>query len=353
MLEAIEVENFRCIRHESLQLDPAATLICGENGAGKTSLLEAIFFVSHGRSFRTTVREQLLAKDAQFLRVIARVQSPLATVLGAEWSDGTTQLRLAGRTARSTAEMAQALPVQVIDPAVHRVIEEGSSRRRRLLDWGVFHVKHEFMPAWQRYQRGLQQRNASLRSGRPLAEVTAWDGELTAAAGVMDAARRSYLESLLPYFKALSQQFLGERAAVNFYAGWPADAALADALTDSRERDLRVRFTSVGAHRADLRFKLDGRLARDRASRGEQKLLAMTFILAQIQCLAATGSARPTLLLDDPAAELDVDNLGKLLRVVVQLPCQLIATTVSQQSLQSLQFGRMFHVKQGQFHAML
>jgi DNA replication and repair protein RecF len=102
-----------------------------------------------------------------------------------------------------------------------------------------------------------------------------------------------------------------------------------------------------------LRFHYAGQAARERVSRGEQKMLAVTLILAQIRCLAAMAQRETCLLLDDPAAELDVDNLGKLLQVITRLPGQLVVTAVNRHSLDAMVFGRMFHVKQGQFHAML
>jgi DNA replication and repair protein RecF len=214
-------------------------------------------------------------------------------------------------------------------------------------------VKHDFMPAWRRYQRALQQRNAALRAGGNLKEAMVWDGEIEAAGVAVNRARSEYFESLRPYFDAVCTELLSAPAQVEYRPGWSAEQSLGEALQAARERDLKVRFTTVGAHRADLRFKLAGLSARDRVSRGEQKMLAMAFILAQIRCLADVGGRRTTLLLDDPAAELDVDNLGKVLRVLRFLPCQLVVTAVNRESLQSLAWGRMFHVKQGAFHAML
>ena len=154
MLTAIDIENFRCIRSAHLELDPGATGIVGENGSGKTSLLEAIYFLSHGRSFRASQREKLLPPQADFLRVVGRVETPRGClVAGVEYGRQGTRVNLAGQGVSGIAEIAEILPVQVIDPGVHRLIEEGSARRRRLLDWGVFHVKHEFLGVWRRYQR--------------------------------------------------------------------------------------------------------------------------------------------------------------------------------------------------------
>jgi DNA replication and repair protein RecF len=354
VLEAVAIENFRCLREARLEFDPRATVVWGDNGSGKTSLLEALFFIGSGRSFRTNIREHLVTRGADLMRVVARCRSDVGEIsLGAEWTPTGTRLRLGGRSVRSAVEMAEVLPVQVIDPGVHRLIEEGSARRRRLLDWGVFHVKHDFMSAWRRYHRALDQRNAALRSGSKLQDVIAWDHELFAAGTIVDAARREYLDTLLPHFEELGMELLSEAAVLTYHAGWSAEVSLEEALQRSQANDLRVRFTTAGPHRADLRFKFAGQSARERVSRGEQKMLAVTLILAQVRCLAALAHRETCLLLDDPAAELDVDNLGKLLGAVARLPSQLVVTAVKRESLDRLSFGRMFHVKQGQFHAML
>jgi DNA replication and repair protein RecF len=250
-------------------------------------------------------------------------------------------------------DLAEVLPLQVIDPGVHRIIEEGSARRRRLLDWGVFHVKHEFMPAWRRYHRALEQRNAALRSGASLQAVGVWDQELISAGTIVDATRRSYFEVLLPHFSFLAAQLLKEEAGLSYHAGWSQEGSLAQALERAQPSDARVRFTTVGPHRADLRIKYAGEVAREQVSRGEQKMLAVALILAQIRCLSVSANRQTCLLLDDPAAELDVDNLGKLLGCIGRLPGQFIVTAVHREALAAFPFGRTFHVKQGQFEAML
>jgi DNA replication and repair protein RecF len=351
VLTAIEIENFRCIRSARLELDPRATGIVGENGSGKTSLLEAIYFLAHGRSFRTSQREKLLPPQAEFLRVVGRVETARGSlVAGIEYSGQGTRANLAGQGVSGIAEIAEILPVQVIDPGVHRLIEEGSARRRRLLDWGVFHVKHEFLDVWRRYQRGLQQRNASLRAGGDEQLIVVWERELSAAGHRVDELRGEYAAQLLPYFVAIADQLLNAQGArFTYRRGWPADHGLGQALVESRPRDQRLRTTTVGAHRADVSFFFEGAPARDRVSRGQQKLLAAAFILAQLTFQSALGAPPACLMLDDPAAELDVDSLGKLLAAVARIPAQLVITSVHESGLEGVKIGRKFHVKQGNF----
>jgi DNA replication and repair protein RecF len=351
VLTAIDIENFRCIRSAHLELDPQATGIVGENGSGKTSLLESIYFLAHGRSFRTNQRDKLLPPRADYLRVVGRVQTARGElVAGIEHGEQGTRANLAGQGVSGVAEIAEILPVQVIDPGVHRLIEEGSARRRRLLDWGVFHVKHDFLGAWRRYQRALQQRNAVLRAGGDEQLLAAWEHELSSAGSHVDTLRGEYAAQLLPYFVDVADRLLGaEGARFTYRRGWAADQDLATQLIEARPRDQRLRTTTVGAHRADLSFSFEGAPARDRVSRGQQKLLAAAFILGQLAYQSAQGAPPACLMLDDPAAELDVDNLGKLLAAVARIPAQLVITSVHRSGLEGVKLGRKFHVKQGNF----
>jgi DNA replication and repair protein RecF len=354
VLAKVVIENFRRIETAELTFDPRGTGILGNNAAGKTSLLEAIFFLSHARSFRTNDRNKLVRTGSKFFRVVGDVESTRGRLTaGSEYTHGKTTTRLAGDAISSIAEIAEILPIQLIDPGVHRLIEEGSSRRRRLMDWGVFHVKHEFLHFWRRYQRTVRQRNAALRSGEAASLVSAWEPELVECGAVLDQARAEYIASLQPMFAELSGQLLDEPAQLEYRRGWADDISLAQAFEEARSRDQRLKTSTVGPHRADVSFHLRGRAARDVVSRGQQKLLASAFILAQIRLRSLDATTPTCLLLDDPAAELDVDNLGKLLRVIDAVPSQLIVTSVSEAGLQGMHIGRKFHVEQGRFTPML
>lgn len=355
MLVSIEIQNFRCIERATIEFDPRGTGIVGRNASGKTSLLEAIFFLGHGRSFRTATRHKLIRRGQGHFRVIAKVQhAGRVLVASAEHGHGATQMRLGGHGVSGVADIAEILPIQVIDPGVHRLIDEGSARRRRLLDWGVFHVKHGFLREWRRYQRALSQRNTALREGLEDRIVDAWAEELADAAEHIDRARADYAQSLAGFFTRLGEALLDERVELEYRRGWPPDLSFMAALGEAREKDRRLGTMTVGAHRADLVIRVDGVLARDRVSRGQQKLLAAALILAQIQATASAASENRTcLLLDDPAAELDVDKLGKLLRAIEQIPAQLIVSSVTEAGLNGIEIGRRFHVEQGCFTPML
>lgn len=354
MLSSIAIENFRCIQSARLEFDPQGTGILGRNASGKTSLLEAIYFLSHGRSLRTNVRDKLVRNGDDFFRIVAELETARGVlVAGTEFTAGRTRMRLAGHDVSSISDIAEILPIQLIDPGVHRLVEEGSARRRRLLDWGVFHVEHAFLTQWRRYQRALSQRNALLKQSHPVDVLSAWEREMTDPGELVDRARGDYIRLLRPHFERLGSELLGEDVTLEYRRGWARDQSLGDALAAHRPRDHQLRVTTVGPHRADLAFLVGGTPARDRVSRGQQKMLACAFVLAQVELRAVTATVPTCLLLDDPAAELDVDNLGKLLRAIADVRAQLIVTSVSEAGLEGMNVHRRFHVEQGKFALML
>lgn len=348
-LASLELTDFRCIERARIDFDPRLTLITGENASGKTSLLEAIFFLSCGRSFRSPQLDALIRTgQPAFMAVgqVAREASGMLT-LGVRASRHGSEIRIGGQMATGFAQLAEALPVQVIDPEVHRLLEEGPSHRRRFLDWGVFHVEQTFVPAWRRYQRALKQRNAALKAKLPPSEVRLWDADLVEAGQVISDQRQRYVASLLPWAASFGRELLGLEVSLALHRGWPAEHDLATAVQESWAQDLARATTTRGPHRADLIVRVDGHAARDRISRGQQKLLAAALLLAQIQLRANSGGSPTALLLDDPAAELDVDNLQRLMGLVGRIPAQLIVTALEAERLELGGNARSFHVKQG------
>ena len=328
-LRRVQVTDFRCLHQANLELDPHFTLISGPNGSGKTSLLEAICVLGRGRSFRTRRLEPLIRSGTHRMMVVGEADLPERRVtLGVEGSAEGLRARVGGDRVASLAELAWVLPVQIIDPEIHRLIEEGPNRRRRFVDWGVFHVEHAFVEHWQRYQQTLRQRNASLKAGQGREAVAAWDAELVRYGELITLARRRYVAQLAPVASGLARRLLGLELNLTYRTGWSADLDLRAALDGSFAREQELGATQVGPHRADLAIRLDGMGVRERVSRGQQKLLAAALLLAQIALFPQDSPTRPVLLLDDPAAELDRERLRALLDEVRAQALQLVVTTL-------------------------
>lgn len=346
-LRTLAVSDLRCIEQAELELSPGLTLLWGENGSGKTSVLEAIFLLGRGRSFRTRNNERLIRRGADHLRVIGQVSTggDGAQTMGFEASRTGTTARIGGRPAQSLAELSQAFPVQVIEPGVHRLVEEGGYRRRRWMDWAVFHVEPQFMETWLRYQRALRQRNAALKIDP--AQAAAWNLELARLGEVIGESRRVFLERLQSYWTAAVSDLSGLDVSLHYLRGWSLEQPLIEALANSRQRDELRQLTHAGPHRADVAVRLHGRPAREVLSRGQQKLVAVAMTLAQLRLLQDQSRTTPTLLLDDPAAELDVERLQRFIAEVGKLRCQLVVTSLQAESRLFGAPERTFHVRQG------
>jgi DNA replication and repair protein RecF len=352
-LGRVQVTDFRSLHSASLEFDPAFTLITGPNASGKTSVLEAIYLLGRGRSFRTRRLEHLIRQGAERFVVFGETEAPGRRIpVGVEGSATGIRARIAGERPASLAELAVALPVQIIDPEVHRLIEEGPSRRRRFLDWGVFHVEQSFVADWQRYQLVLRQRNAALKSRQPRAVVAVWDADLIRYGERLTTARSRYVDLLTVAAKPIALRLLGMSLTLSYRGGWAKDRTLTEAVDQSWGHDQEMAATQVGPHRAELVIRLEGAGVKDRISRGQQKLLAASLLVAQVK-LFPEGGVQPTLLLDDPAAELDQQRLAGLIMEVSQQAVQLIVTTLHGEFAAFGTPGRRFALEQGQVRELL
>jgi DNA replication and repair protein RecF len=343
-LASLQISGVRSIGAASLELRPGLNLIFGPNGSGKTSILESAFLVGRGRSFRTRHTEQLISRGVDRLQLFATTTDP-AHRIGFEYRRDESYVgRLDGQDIRSLAELPGAFFVEVIDPEVHRLVEGAPGERRRWLDWGVFHVEPSFLESWLRFSRTLKQRNAALRQGM---DPSIWDAELVTHGERVASARGEWLKSVQPFWKQAVLQLSGLEVDMCYYQGWAADRALAEVLADGRDRDRTRGSTLSGPQRADVKLTVQGRPAREVLSRGQQKLVAAALVLALLQRLRGERNTPPTLLLDDPAAELDTQRLGALVDLVKALDCQLIVTSLH---ADLANFGlpeRVFHVERG------
>ncbi|MDQ2640170.1 MAG: DNA replication/repair protein RecF [Pseudomonadota bacterium] len=343
-LASLRIRDLRCLAEAELSFGPHLNLIHGPNGSGKTSILEAAFLVGRGRSFRSRHTETLIRRGSDALQVFAQTADP-AHRIGFEYRREESYVaRVDGSDVSGLAELPRALFVEAIDPEVHRLVEGAPGERRRWLDWGVFHVEPQFLDSWQRFSRALRQRNAALKAGQ---DPRSWEGELIVQGEAVARARGHWFEQLKPKLADAIQRLAKLDVELAYYRGWAADRPLSEALEQSRDRDKERGSTQAGPQRADVLLRVAGKAARESLSRGQQKLVAAAMVLALLRRLREEGASAVTLLLDDPAAELDADRLSDLVAMVRELDCQLIITTLDPGQAPFGSPERMFHVEHG------
>ena len=350
-LDRLTIRGVRNLSPADLTPAPGVNWFYGPNGAGKTSVLEAIYLLGRGRSFRASRVANIIQHGSEQLQVAAR-QHQTGHWLGVERASQTWRGRLAGRDCQRISEFARMLPLVLIEPDSHRLVDGGPETRRRYLDWQLFHVEQSYLSAWQRYARMLRQRNAALKSRQGQASLAAFERPMAQAGEVLNTLRAAQTGALTTRVSELVTE-LGFRLPgsleLAYRQGHPPELSLEAALQAMRDSDRERGFTQRGPHRAELVLTCDGHPAARELSRGQQKLLAVALNLAQLRSVQAAGESIPLLLLDDPVSELDAGHLEALL---AWLPDQPFQTWVTATSPPAAPF-EVFHVEQGQINTVV
>jgi len=354
-LQRLTASDLRCFVGFDLSPGPGLNLFTGGNGAGKTSILEAVHLLGYGRSFRGRVRDGLIRSDQPYLELFAQWRDGRGQErrAGLRHSGQKWEARLDGEPAPSLSELCAELAVVTFEPGSHELIGGGSEHRRRFLDWALFHVEPSFLLHWRRYARALKQRNALLKTQPFSHSLQAWDLELSEAGEVLTALRAAYMERLEPVLAAAAGDFLPELglARLTFQPGWRrAELPLADVLLLARDRDMASGFTSVGPHRADWRLDYAMHAGRETLSRGQEKLTALACVLAQAQAFAEDRGEWPVVCLDDLASELDQVHQRHVLERLRACGAQiwLTGTELPSTLLSGWDDCSKFHVEHGQ-----
>lgn len=349
----LRLSTFRCIHTATLALQPGFNAFYGKNASGKTSLLEAVFFLGRGRSFRTKHPNLLIQTEQTSFTLFSKIthQTPQQThhKLGLQQNNKNLTAHLNGKTSHTRAELARTLPLQFIGPQAHRLLEDGPAIRRAFLDWGMFHVEHTFHAIWSRYKRALRQRNAALRGYKNKNLIKSLDAELLNAGEALHKLRVKYIDQLKLCTNELLPKILTDiEISLDYRPGWSADKTLATALDDNLSRDMAAGFTQSGPHRAELVIKLNGVRVQDIASRGQQKLISIILLLSQAKLFNQILGEGCVLLVDDLPAELDDKHFEAVLSVLHQLDTQVLLTGIAFPASLSRYSPTMFHVEHGQ-----
>lgn len=327
------LQGLRNLKPVSISPSESVNLIYGQNGSGKTSLLESIYYLAYCKSFRTHKQKNLIQHGQEALTAFCKLSNNGAPSkqLGIERNmKGERRIKLNGEWLQSAAELASILPVQLLDPTMFRLLEGSPQLRREFMDWGVFHVEPNFINTWRSFKRAHQARNGLLRSGGGSEmERQVWHESLAKLANEINSMRKAYMKQLLPVFDEYMEKLNPELdISLSFYQGWGKDKDYLEILNENWESDLKQGFTQLGPQRADLRVKAKGMPAMEILSRGQQKMVVCALKLAQAHLYQKTTGSPCIFLVDDLAAELDINHRKALCTLLESLKCQVFVTAV-------------------------
>jgi DNA replication and repair protein RecF len=352
----IRLENFRNFSAVDFSPHKNLNIIYGSNGAGKSSVLEAVHVLGYGRSFRTTRPDTFInydeTKTAGFCEFTNKDE---LTKLGFSRSKQEGYLfSVDGEKTKKIADIARLLPVQIFTPQSSDLILGAPLGRRRYLDWLLFHVEHQFQMLNGRYQNCLSQRNALLKQfdysqASEFKTQDVWLNQLAELGESITILREQYISRLNDEISALYAKFSPELNVVLRYTnGWDKNKSLKDSMSNKVERDLFKGATSSGPHKADLIFIVDNKNAAEFLSRGQLRLLVSLLLLAEVRVLKELTGKQSIFLVDDISAELDEATREKFITTVLEQDTQVFVTAIEKNQMsfiQSYNNKKVFHVK--------
>lgn len=339
-LKKLVIDDFRNIKHTILELHPKCNVFFGINGSGKTSVLEAIHYLSTLKSFRSNLSSRIINHEKDKLNLFAEIvyenNHDLSNKLGIErCNNGNAKIHFNANTVNSIAEITSFLPIQVIHQNSFVLLASGPKYKRQFVDWGMFHVEHSFMSAWKNYKRALEQRNATLKNKQLMLNkenITIWHQELNKWGIILNSFRHNYIQRLIPLVNDLLAELLETyQINIKYYSGWNEHHDLLFVLEEHLKQDQILGFTQYGPHRFDLRIMIDNIPIQDVLSRGQQKTFIFILYLAQNILLKQLTNKSCLVLIDDLTAELDITKQTQLFTKLQQLDSQIFITTLDKQ----------------------
>ena len=357
-IQRLNIQRVRNLKTVALHELQPFNVFYGQNGSGKTSILEAIHLLATGRSFRTHIPKNYIQNHCNDAVVFA--QSATEKIGMQKMLSGEQLIKVNGDSVATQGQLAKILPLQLIDPLSTDIIDHGAKPRRQLLDWLMFHVEPDFYDAWQYYSRALKQRNSLLKTKRNISlnDLEPWNKMLSEYGEILHSQRVEIVEQWKVFlYEALIQLLPNIPIELDYVAGFHTDNGLAHDLIHHHQKDVDRRYTEYGPHRADLRLKTPTGDADVVLSRGQKKLLIMALKLSQIAMLHSCNK-ETVVLLDDVTAELDLTAQQRLIERLSQLGSQVFITTLDHESVKkhlhdlSISY-QLFNVDNGQVQVVV
>jgi DNA replication and repair protein RecF len=331
-INKVKIYNFRNILTCDITPHPELNIIIGDNGSGKTSFIESLYFLSLGRSFRTTKINHILNHEEKNFQIFSEIETDKQTTTIAlqKSRNGDSTLKMNYEIQKKQSVLTYNLPIQLFNPEGFMLLNAGAQARCKIIDWGTFYTNNTFQKTWSETKRLLRQRNAALKQGYNKSTIQIWDNDLIIKAELLDQLRQSYINKLLPILNNIIRSFLSKHTIdIQYYRGWSHEHDFTFSLKKNFEYDLRIGQTNSGPHRADLRVKANGIIAQDVLSRGQQKLFVCALKLAQGMLFSQENHTPCIYLIDDLPSELDSQHMDLFLSQLFKQKSQVFLTSIN------------------------
>ena len=322
ILKRLSILNYKNIGQADLELSPNVNCFIGQNGMGKTNLLDAIYYLSFCKSATNPIDSQVMRHEADFFVV----QGLYETELGEEEDIYCGMKRRQKKTFKRNKKAYQRfsehvgfIPLVMVSPSDGELILGGSEERRRFMDVAISQHDKEYLAQLINYDKALQQRNALLKQEEePDAELLGlWEEMMAQAGEVIYQRRKAFIEGLTPIFQDFYNQISGESETVSLaYSSHGDRGALLDTIRNGRAKDRIMGYSLHGVHKDDLVMQLGGYPIKREGSQGQNKTYLIALKLAQFDYLRRLGSKVPILLLDDIFDRLDASRVEQIIRLV-------------------------------------
>jgi len=346
-ISQLSLTDFRNLKSTTVDFHPSFNLVSGDNGSGKTSLLEAIYVLCQACSFRTHQLKQCINHEKGSFLLFGRFDDFKA---GLSRSGKKLEIRIDGKTIQRRSELVRRSPVNIVNADSFELISGSPQSRRKFLDWCLFHVEHDYAQNWIKFKHALRQRNKLLKSRQDLKLLDYWDQHLIEPSLEISKLRQRYSLELESMLQELTRGMLeGIPVSLAYQQGWTDGEALALSLEKTRERDIKTGFTNIGIHRDDLKLTTNGIPVIETLSRGQSKRLCLALLLSALKLVNDSCQSQIILLIDDLHSELDEQARNKVYQQLLGLDLQLFVSNINTdiaEGIRGKEF-KMFHVEHG------
>ena len=343
-LEHLCIGNVRKIAAAEIYPSPGLNLLFGKYGSGKTSLLEAIYLLHAGKSFRSKNPSELISLSEDTLTVSGVVSNNCErTEIRVSKRKDLSRYKINDRNILSASQLAMSLPVLLVNSDSFDVINGSPRIRRSIIDRTLFHVEPNYLELLIKFNKAAKQRTRLLKVRRSATEMGYWDNEFASNGLRVHHARLNCVQHL--------NQKLNERNLhLSYVPGWKGDLGLEEAIVQDHDKDFTTGRISSGPHKAEVLIEIDKKSASKFASRGQIKTAIFSIMDVVSAYIAERCGWTPVFLIDDVSAELDADSQSLVLNFVANTHAQAFITALTDRDFnfpQRLLSSKTFHVEQG------